>query len=99
MSKKISGPQPRLREAPMDGITSEDKQRISVGLLLYAKNARAAARASRGLFQEPTAHRLEEEADEIEQRLLPMFSADAAAVEEMAEREDRERPQLHLVED
>jgi hypothetical protein len=78
----------------MIDLTQEDTRRIRCGLLLYAKNVRAAARASRALLQDQSAHRLEEEADDIEQRLLPML-----AVEEMAEREDRGCPQLPLVED
>jgi hypothetical protein len=77
----------------MIDLTQEDLRRIRCGLLLYAKNVRAAARASRGL-QDSSAREFEEEADDIEQRVLPML-----AVEEMAEREDPKTPHLHLVED
>lgn len=76
MPKKTTRPH---RAPRMDELTTEDMERISWGLRLYSRNARAAAGTLKGLGRDSEAQQLEEEVEEIGQRLLPKFTEVAHA--------------------
>jgi hypothetical protein len=51
----------------------DDLRKVRAGLKLYARNARAASGTIKGLGKEAAAQQLTDEAEDVEQRLIPLF--------------------------
>lgn len=58
---------------PRDDYSTEDRRIIHAGLKLYCKNARAASGTLIGLGKKDQAQKLQEEADDVEERLAAKF--------------------------